>query len=234
MSQKSKLFGSFSVLLLLFILSAQVTFAGSGVTLKYDMRGDSVSQLQKDLKSLGFMDIAPTGYFGNITKTAVIKFQAKTGLEQDGIAGKLTLGKIESLLNRETTAYRSSGRSAQSIIDYAKKFLGIKYRWGGTTTKGFDCSGYVKYVYKKFGVALSRTSRSQAKNGTYVKKANLKVGDLVFFDTNGGSNRINHVGVYTGSGKFIHSSSSHSGVVISSLNSGFYSKSYMTARRVLK
>lgn len=234
MSQKSKLFGSFSVLLLLFILSAQVTFAGSGVTLKYDMRGDSVSQLQKDLKSLGFMDIAPTGYFGQVTKAAVIKFQAKTDLEQDGIAGKQTLGKIESLLNRETTAYRSSGRSAQSIIDYAKKFLGIKYRWGGTTTKGFDCSGYVKYVYKKFGVALSRTSRSQAKNGTYVKKANLKVGDLVFFDTNGGSNRINHVGVYTGSGKFIHSSSSHSGVVISSLNSGFYSKSYMTARRVLK
>lgn len=233
MSQKSKLVGSLVVLLLLFFLSAKVVSASSAVTVKFDMRGDSVSQLQKDLKELGFMDIAPTGYFGKVTQEAVIKFQAKTGLEQDGIAGKQTLGKIESLLNRETTAYRSSGRSTQDIIDYARKFLGIKYRWGGTTTKGFDCSGYVKYVYKKFSVALSRTSRGQAKNGTYVKKANLKVGDLVFFDTNGGKNRINHVGIYTGGGKFIHSSSSHSKVVVSSLNSGFYAKAYMTARRVL-
>jgi cell wall-associated NlpC family hydrolase len=234
MSQKSKLVCSFVVLLLFFFLSAQAVSASSSVTLKYDMRGDSVTQLQKDLKSLGFMDIDPTGYFGKITEEAVKKFQAKTGLVQDGIAGKQTLGKIESLLKRETTAYRSSGRSPQDIIDYAKKFLGIKYRWGGTTTKGFDCSGFVKYVYKKFGIDLSRTSSSQAKNGTYVKKENLKVGDLVFFDTNGGKNGINHVGIYTGSGKFIHSSSSHSKVVISSLSSGFYAKAYMTARRVYK
>lgn len=234
MSQKSKLVCSLVVLLLLFFLSAKVASASSSVVLRYDMRGDSVSQLQKDLKALGFMDIGPTGYFGKITQDAVIRFQARTGLEQDGIAGKQTLGKIESLLNRETTAYRSSGRSPQDIINYAKKLLGIKYRWGGTTTKGFDCSGYVKYVYNKFGISLSRTSRSQAKNGTYVKKANLKVGDLVFFDTNGGKNRINHVGIYMGGGKFIHSSSSHSKVVVSSLNSGFYAKTYMTARRVFK
>lgn len=234
MLQKSKLIGAFAVLLLLLIVSIQTVSASSNVTLKYDMRGDSVSQLQKDLKSLGFMDIASTGYFGKVTKEAVIKFQAKTGLEQDGIAGKLTLGKIESLLNRETTAYKPSSRSAVNIIDYARKFLGTKYKWGGVTTKGFDCSGYVKYVFKKYSISLSRTSRSQAKNGTYVKKANLKPGDLVFFDTNGGKNGINHVGIYTGSGKFIHSSSSHHGVVISSLSSGFYSKSYMTARRVLK
>ncbi len=234
MLQKSKFIASFAVLLLLLIVSIQTVSASSSITLKYNMRGDSVSQLQKDLKALGFMDIAPTGYFGEITKEAVIKFQAKTGLEQDGIAGKLTLGKIESLLNRETTAYKTSSRSAPSIIDYARKFIGTKYRWGGTTTKGFDCSGYVKYVFNKFNIALSRTSRSQAKNGTYVKKENLKPGDLVFFDTNGGKNRINHVGIYTGSGKFIHSSSSHHGVVTSSLSSGFYSKSYMTARRVLK
>jgi N-acetylmuramoyl-L-alanine amidase len=66
-----------------------------------------------------------------------------------------------------------------------------------------------------------------------VKKADLKPGNLVFFDTNGGLNRINHVGIYIGDGKFIHSSSSHKGVVISNLNKGFYSKTYMTARSVL-
>jgi len=234
MSQKNKIVGAFAALLLVFFLSAGTVSASSAVTLKYGMRGNSVSQLQKDLKSLGFMDIDPTGYFGEITQDAVIRFQAKTGLEQDGIAGKQTLGKIESLLNRETTAYRASGWSAHDIVEYAKKFLGVKYRWGGTTTKGFDCSGYVKYVYNKFGISLGRTSRSQAKDGTYVKKADLKVGDLVFFDTNGGKNQINHVGIYMGSGKFIHSSSSHSKVVVSSLSSGFYAKSYMTARRVIK
>jgi len=232
-SQKGKFLIFFGVLLLFFLLYSQFTFASSGVVLKYDMRGEAVSQLQKDLKALGFMDIEPTGYFGEITKAAVMEFQAKTGLEQDGIAGKLTLGKIESLLKREKTAYKSSGRSGADIIDYAKKFLGTKYVWGGSTPKGFDCSGFVKYVYKKFGITLSRNSRSQASNGTYVKKANLKPGDLVFFDTDGGKNRINHVGIYIGSGKFIHASSSHSKVVISSLSSGFYSKNYMTARRVL-
>ena len=74
----------------------------------------------------------------------------------------------------------------------------------------------------------------QSKNGKYIKKANLMQGDLVFFDTNGGHNRINHVGIYIGGGKFIHSSSSNKGVTISTISSGFYSKTYMTARRVLK
>lgn len=235
MSHKSKFLVSFLVLLLLFLLSTQMAFASSSIVLKVESRGALVTQLQKDLKSLGFMDIEPTGYFGVITKAAVIKFQEKTGLAVDGIAGKQTLGKIDSLLNRESTAYRGSSESTgQSIVNYAKRFIGTKYKWGGTTTKGFDCSGFTKYVYKKFGISLSRVSRSQAKNGTYIKKANLRIGDLVFFDTNGGKNGINHVGIYIGGGKFIHSSSSHKGVVISNLNSGFYSKTYMTARRVLK
>lgn len=232
MSRKGKYLSFFGVLLLFFLLFSKAAFASSGVTLKYKMRGEAVSQLQKDLKTLGFMDIDPTGYFGEITRAAVIEFQAKTGLEQDGIAGKLTIGKIESLLKREKTAYKA-GRSGADIISYARKFLGTKYKWGGSTPNGFDCSGYVKYVFNKFGISLSRNSRSQAKNGTYVKKANLKPGDLVFFDTNGGKNRINHVGIYIGSGKFIHASSSHKKVVISTLSSGFYSRNYMTARRVL-
>lgn len=235
MSRRIKLLISFLVLLLLFFVSTQIAFGSSNVTLKIESRGSFVTQLQKDLKSLGFMDIEPTGYFGNITEAAVKEFQEKTGLLVDGIAGKQTLGKIDSLLNRESTAYRGSTKSkGQSVVDYAKRFLGTRYRWGGTTTKGFDCSGFTQYAYKKYGVSISRVSRSQAKNGTYIKKANLRIGDLVFFDTNGGRNRINHVGIYIGGGKFIHSSSSHKGVVISNINSGFYAKTYMTARRVLK
>jgi len=234
-SRKRKFLISFLVLMLIFLLSTQMAYAGSNVTLRAESRGTLVTQLQKDLKSLGFMDVEPTGYFGKITEAAVKEFQVKTGLHVDGIAGKQTLGKLDSLLNRESTAYRGTSESkGQSIVNYARKFLGTKYRWGGTTTKGFDCSGFTQYVYKKSGISLSRVSRNQAKNGTYIKKANLRIGDLVFFDTNGGKNRINHVGIYIGGGKFIHSSSNHKGVVISNIDSGFYSKTYMTARRVLK
>jgi N-acetylmuramoyl-L-alanine amidase len=89
-------------------------------------------------------------------------------------------------------------------------------------------------VFKKFGVVLDRVSSSQATQGAKVKKTELQPGDLVFFDTNGGHNRINHVGMYIGSGNFIQASSDYSEVVISSLEDGFYANTYMTARRVLK
>ena len=124
---------------------------------------------------------------------------------------------------------------AQSIIKYSKNLLGIKYVYGGMSNKGFDCSGFVKYVFGKFGINVDRVAAEQAQNGNSVSKGNLSTGDLVFFDTDGGRNYINHVGIYIENGDFIHASSgsvSHK-VVISNLNSGFYSTYYMTARRVI-
>jgi N-acetylmuramoyl-L-alanine amidase len=124
----------------------------------------------------------------------------------------------------------------QQVVEYGKKFLGIRYTYGGNTpAQGFDCSGFVKYVFTNFNINLNRVAADQAKQGTFVSKDSLLPGDLVFFDTNGGHNYINHVGIYIGDGKFIHSSSgSNRGVVISELMTGFYATSYMTARRVLK
>jgi cell wall-associated NlpC family hydrolase len=234
MSQKSKFLVSFVTLLLLTFLSVQTAFAATNATLKKGMEGTAVTELQKDLKTLGFISVNPTGYFGDITKAAVIQFQKKYGLTADGIAGSKTLGKIDSLQGVNTTASRGTfERTGQSVVDFAKRLLGIKYRWGGTTTKGFDCSGFTKYVFSHFGITLNRTSTTQKSNGTYIKKADLLPGDLVLFDTNGGNNRINHVGIYVGSGKFIHASSSHTGVTISDITGGFYSSAYMTARRIL-
>ena len=234
MSRTNKILVSFAALIFIVLFSNRAIHASSIKVMSNGMRGDSVALLQKDLKQLGFMSVNPTVYYGDITETAVKNLQKKYKLKIDGIAGPQTLGKIDNLLGRKTTTSRgSTSRSAQSIITYSKKFLGVRYVWGGSTAKGFDCSGFVKYVFKHFGISLNRTSRSQASQGLKVKKANLKAGDLVFFDTNGGLNRINHVGIYIGGGKFIHSSSSHKGVVISSLNKGFYSKTYMTARRIL-
>ncbi|HHW31552.1 MAG TPA: SH3 domain-containing protein [Clostridiaceae bacterium] len=131
----------------------------------------------------------------------------------------------------------SGGHSSlgEKIVQYAKQYLGVKYVYGGSSPKGFDCSGFVQYVFKNFGINLERVAANQAKHGTKVDKANLRIGDLVFFDTNGGMNSIEHVGIYIGGGNFIHASSA-SGVrqvTISDLTSGYYSKTYMGARRYI-
>lgn len=122
----------------------------------------------------------------------------------------------------------------QQIVEYAKTLIGVKYVYGGESPKGFDCSGFVKYVYNHFDIKIARSSSEQAESGKTVKKADLKPGDLVFFDTNGGLNNITHVGIYIGDGKFIHASTYEKhAITIESLSSTYYAKRYMTARDYL-
>jgi len=129
------------------------------------------------------------------------------------------------------TPSRSGDTRAGTVLQYAAKFLNAPYKYGGTTPAGFDCSGFTQYVYKHVGVSLPRTAAAQASIGTRVEKAKLLPGDLVFFATAGGG--INHVGIYAGNGRFIHSSSPTSGgVIYTSLQESYYVKSYAGARRV--
>ena len=118
------------------------------------------------------------------------------------------------------------------IENDAKKKLGKRYVWGASGTKNtYDCSSFTKYVYRKNGIAIPRTSIMQSKHGKYVKRKDLKKGDLIFFDT---SKRrkgyVNHVGIYLGNNKFIHASSAKKKVVVSNL-SKFYGQRYKGARR---
>lgn len=118
------------------------------------------------------------------------------------------------------------------VVSYAKTFLGVPYVSGGSTPNGFDCSGFTQYVFRHFGKSISRTTTGQAKNGTYVERDNLKLGDIILFQ-NGGQTGIGHVGIYVGSGSFIHASSPGDVVKITSLSMEYYSKRYVTARRIL-
>ncbi len=110
------------------------------------------------------------------------------------------------------------------------KTLGTSYRTGGMSTAGFDCSGFTKYVYKKMGLTLPRTSKAQYKVGTSVSRSKLRAGDLVFFNTVGSG--VSHVGIYVGNGKFANSSSSR-GVTISSMNQSYWANRYVGAKRVM-
>ena len=125
----------------------------------------------------------------------------------------------------------SSGKGSQ-IAQYALQYVGCPYVYGGSSPSGFDCSGFTTYVMKHFGSSINRTASSQMDNGTSVSKSQLQPGDLVFFNSGNSSKRATHVGIYTGNGQFVHASTSTTGVIISDLNSSYYSSTYVGARRL--
>ncbi|GGH72214.1 C40 family peptidase [Paenibacillus silvae] len=113
------------------------------------------------------------------------------------------------------------------VIDSA---MGTTYKSGGTTLDGFDCSGFTRYVFDKLGIDLARQSSSQYDMGDSVSRMEMRPGDLVFFNTTGKG--VSHVGIFVGSGKFAHSSSSK-GVTISSLSEDYWANRYIGAKRIM-
>lgn len=122
----------------------------------------------------------------------------------------------------------------QQVINFALQYVGYDYVYGGSSPScGFDCSGFVKYVFNHFDYTVTRTASSQyASDGTSITKAELIPGDLVFFSSNGGYS-VTHVGIYIGDNQFVHASSPKIGVVVSRLDSTYYTNVWYGAKRML-
>jgi hypothetical protein len=118
------------------------------------------------------------------------------------------------------------------LLKAAKNYIGVPYVYGGTSRWGFDCSGYVQYVCKQFGVSLNRTANAQMSNGYSISADQLIPGDLVFFHGTYSTGGASHVGIYIGNGQFVHASSGRGCVTISDLWSNYYTNHYYGARRV--
>jgi len=130
---------------------------------------------------------------------------------------------------------KNSNLITDEIEAKAKSFLGTKYVWGATGPSKFDCSGFTQWVYRDAGITIPRVSRDQAKVGDYVQYADLRRGDMVFFDTKKHpQGKVTHVGIYLGNNNFIHASSGAKKVVIYNFDEKpYYKKRFLWGRRVI-
>ena len=165
-------------------------------------------------------------------------------------AGKLSAGRTVEVLEEVNGWYKIDGgyisaeytvkvepsavSKGQEIVDYAMQFVGYPYVYGGSTPKGFDCSGFTKYVYAQFGYSLNRSAANQLDDGTSVSMSELQPGDLVLFKKAGtGSKRASHVGLYIGDGQFVHASTSKVGVIVSHMTDAYYTSGFVGGRRII-
>ena len=189
--------------------------------------GDDVADVQRQLMSLGYSVQAADGVFGSETASAIRSFQRDRGLEVDGVIGADT---FQSLMGRSIPVSRSGSASlARRVVGMSLQYEGVPYMFGGTSPRGFDCSGFTQFVFSRSGVYLPRAADEQYGVGTPVSLSRLQTGDLVFFSTYEAG--PSHVGIYLGDGDFISATSS-SGIAITSLYSGYWGDRYIGARRI--
>ena len=228
--------------------------------LRVNSHGHDVLVLQQQLRRAGYAISSIDGVFGNETKQAVSEFQRDQKIKVTGIVDGSTWRALNQAKNGSHAAsIETSASSAQpyapaqpttrtvnvpesqpflsrakvnSIIATAKKYIGVPYKFGGTSPKAFDCSGYVQYVFAQNGLTLPRTADLQYKLGRRTTSQNQLVpGDLVFFTTY--EPGASHCGIYLGNGQFIHTSSSH-GVRIDNLSSTYWQPRYYGGKHIVE
>lgn len=202
--------------------------SSTGSTLRLGAKGAAVTELQNKLKAAGAFPYTVDGIFGQQTLSAVRNFQLQQGLAVDGIVGPQTWAKLQSPSKPGTSKPgNSAGFNVIQLVADAGSLSGTPYVWGGTTPSGFDCSGFLVYVFNKQGVKLPRTVAQQWNAGKKVSKPS--VGDVVFFETY--QKGPSHNGIYVGNNQFIHAGSS-TGVTVSNLNSSYWQSRYLGAKQL--
>lgn len=143
----------------------------------------------------------------------------------------LSVGQVLRIpvLQAQSTPPLATGVSG--VRDAAERYLGVTYRYGGSSNDGLDCSGFVVIVFNELGIRVPRTSVQQFAFGQPVERADLQLGDLVFFNTTGQG--VSHVGIYLSDGEFIHAASNPGRVIKSKLIEPYYAQRYLGARRVM-
>ncbi|HEX7065399.1 MAG TPA: peptidoglycan-binding protein [Bacillales bacterium] len=217
------------------LFSVQGNYVMPQKPLYYGDQGQAVRTAQKKLKSLGYYHYKVDGSFGPITRDAVRHFQAANDLLIDGIIGPHTRRALfgpnpEEASSAETLTVKaqSATSDASSLLADAKQLIGTPYQWGGTSPSGFDCSGFINYVFQENGVNLPRTTSSIWNYGIPID--NPQAGDLVFFETY--KSGPSHVGLYLGAGRFVHVATD--GVEISQLSLDYWTSRYLGAKRIVQ
>ncbi|WP_248930476.1 C40 family peptidase [Paenibacillus hamazuiensis] len=191
-------------------------------TLKIGSSNSQVSNLQSNLKTLGYFTYPTiTGYYGTITAQAVTDFQKAYSLSATGTTDAATQTAVAHALVKK------------SIVQDSTNYLKIPYRWGGSSpSTGFDCSGFVYYMFTSHGVSMSRTTSAELYGqGTAISQSRLQPGDLVFFAVST-PGTVDHVGIYLGNGQFISPLRSAGVYVQSMVNNSYWTPKYLGARRI--
>ena len=216
-------------------------------------RGESnadVVTLQKRLIELGYYDYTPSGSFGSVTYMAVRAFQQHNSLEVNGVATIETLQLLFSdeaqprdLVLTQTeddphSVYSPGDDIREQIADYSQTFLGIPYILGAKGPRAYDCSGYLSKVYRDFGIQLPRSAYEQgysSETGKKIKKiADLRVGDIVCFNTNAtDGDRCDHVGIFLGENRFAHASFAEGEIIVSDITKYYWKNIFSWGKRVI-
>lgn len=249
---------TFFVLLIFASLFSSVSFASPSLS-KND-KGKDVLTLQKKLYVIGYEITELDGEFGDETKKAVEAFQRDQKITVTGVVTNSTwralkkakpvkgrnlddlkitnpTAKIDTTKTPTDSKFVAYGKTfitkqqGEEILALAKKFIGVPYVFGGTTPSGFDCSGFLQYVFKQHGINIPRLADEQYLLGESVRISQLSPGDLVFFSTYlpGAS----HCGFYVGDGKFLHASSSR-GITIDSLDSEYWKPRFLGGKKITR
>ena len=208
------------------LLSMSVSTSFAEGQFRVGDQGEDIAEIQGQLVLLGY-DVMADGSFGAATVEAIKDFQKNKGIKADGLIGPATYSALLGKAMPEVV--HSMSALGNTVISLAKDYMGVPYIFGGTTPYGFDCSGYVQYVFAKAGISIPRTADVQYDFGKPIPTSELVEGDCVFFTTYlpGAS----HVGIYIGDNKFIHASSSR-GVTVDSLSTAYYNSRFIGARRM--